>query len=87
MDADSPLRQIPNLNLTPHLGASTKEAQESVGLEIAETIVRVLNGGSATNAINMPSVDPSTLEALQPYMALGSKLGSVLQQATTAKGI
>jgi len=85
LDADSPLREIPNLNLTPHLGASTKEAQESVGLEIAESITRVLQGGPATNAINMPTVDPTMLEALKPYMALGNKLGTVLQQATTAK--
>lgn len=85
LDANSPLRQIPNLNLTPHLGASTLEAQESVGLEIAESIVQVLKGGPATNAINMPTVDPATLEALKPYMALGTKLGTVLQQATTAK--
>jgi D-3-phosphoglycerate dehydrogenase len=82
---DSPLRQIPNLNLTPHLGASTKEAQESVGLEIAEAITRVMTGGPATNAINMPTVDAVMLESLKPYMALGTKLGTVLQQATSSK--
>lgn len=82
---DSPLRNIQNLVLTPHLGASTQEAQESVGLEIAESITQVLQGGPARNAVNMPSVDSATLEALKPYMALGKKLGSVLQQATTAQ--
>ena len=82
---DSPLRNIANLVLTPHLGASTKEAQESVGLEIAESITEVLQGGPARNAINMPSVDAATLEALKPYMALGEKLGTVLQQAATAQ--
>ena len=85
LDADSPLRQIPNLNLTPHLGASTKEAQESVGLEIAESITRVLDGGPATNAINMPTVDAVMLESLKPYMALGTKLGTILQQATSSQ--
>jgi len=75
---DSPLRNIQNLVLTPHLGASTQEAQESVGLEIAESITQVLQGGPARNAVNMPSVDSATLEALKPYMALGQKLGSVL---------
>jgi D-3-phosphoglycerate dehydrogenase len=82
---DSPLRNIQNLVLTPHLGASTQEAQESVGLEIAESITQVLQGGPARNAVNMPSVDSATLEALKPYMSLGEKLGSVLQQATTAQ--
>ena len=82
---DSPLRGIQNLVLTPHLGASTKEAQESVGLEIAESISQVLNGGAARNAVNMPSVDAATLEALKPYMTLGEKLGTVLQQATTGQ--
>ena len=82
---DSPLREISNLVLTPHLGASTKEAQESVGLEIAETITQVLKGGPARNAVNMPSVDAATLEALKPYMHLGEKLGAVLQQATTGQ--
>lgn len=82
---DSPLRGIENLVLTPHLGASTREAQESVGLEIAEAISQVVRGGAARNAVNMPSVDPAILETLKPYMLLGEKLGTILQQATTAQ--
>lgn len=82
---DSPLRGIPNLVLTPHLGASTKEAQESVGIEIAEAIAKVLQTGEVQNAINMPSVDAHTLAKLKPYITLGKQLGLLLQQITPDK--
>ena len=61
--ADHPLRKLPNVVLTPHLGASTKEAQESVGIEVAEALAEVLKGGVVRNAVNMPSVDAHTLGA------------------------
>ena len=77
---DSPLRGIDNLVLTPHLGASTKEAQESVGVEVGECIARVLRGQTIQSAINMPSVDARTLEILKPYFALGQRLGTMAQQ-------
>lgn len=77
---DSPLRQQPNLTLTPHLGASTTEAQENVGFEIAEAVAQVINGGMIRNAVNMPSVDPRDLEQLRPFLSLGEKLGTLLQQ-------
>jgi D-3-phosphoglycerate dehydrogenase / 2-oxoglutarate reductase len=77
---DSELRQLPNISLTPHLGASTAEAQESVGIEIAEQIVDVLKGGVIRNAVNMPSLDAATLKVLGPYLNLGEKLGSLVQQ-------
>ena len=77
---DHPLRALPNINLTPHLGASTVEAQESVGVEIAEQMVEALNGGMVRNAINAPSVDPKTLEQLRPYLDLAEKLGTFIQQ-------
>src|ERR1700681_3068770 len=54
---DSPLRAAPNLVLTPHLGASTAEAQESVGIEIAHSIRAVLLEGKIRNAVNMPNLD------------------------------
>jgi len=79
---DSPLRQIHNLVLTPHLGASTEEAQVSVGVEIAEAVARAVEGGVIQNAINMPSVDSKTLDALAPYLHLGENLGNFLQQIT-----
>ncbi|GHB92263.1 phosphoglycerate dehydrogenase [Cerasicoccus arenae] len=77
---DCPFRSMDNVVLTPHLGASTSEAQESVGIEIAEQMVDALNGGMVRNAINMPSIDPKDLEKLKPYLNLGEKLGSFIQQ-------
>ena len=77
---DSPLRQIENLVLTPHLGASTQEAQENVGIDVAKQMIEALTGGMVMNALNMPSVDPKVLEKLGPYMTLGEKIGTFSQQ-------
>ncbi len=78
--ADSPLRGIPNLVLTPHLGASTIEAQENVGIDVARQMIEALKGGMVMNALNMPSVDPKVLEKLGPYITLGEKVGTFAQQ-------
>jgi len=78
--ADSELRRLPNVVLTPHLGASTAEAQDAVGVEIAEQIADVLKGGIIRNAVNMPSIDAAGLEVLGPYLDLGSRLGTLVQQ-------
>lgn len=80
LPADSELRRLPNVVLTPHLGASTAEAQEGVGLQVAQSVVEVLQGGMARNAVNMPAIDPAALQLLRPYLTLGEQLGSVLQQ-------
>ncbi len=77
---DSEFRTLPNVVLTPHLGASTAEAQESVGIEIAEQIADVLNGGVIRNAVNVPSIDAQTMKVLGPYLDLGTKLGTLVQQ-------
>jgi D-3-phosphoglycerate dehydrogenase len=77
---DSPLRSIDNLVLTPHLGASTVEAQENVGIDVAKQMIEALTGGMVINALNMPSVDPKVLEKLGPYMTLGEKIGTFSQQ-------
>jgi D-3-phosphoglycerate dehydrogenase len=77
---DSELRSLPNVVLTPHLGASTAEAQESVGIEIAEQIADVLAGGVIRNAVNMPSIDAAALKIIGPYLDLGTKLGTLVQQ-------
>src|SRR5213082_2929639 len=66
LPADSPLRSAPNLVLTPHLGASTAEAQESVGIEIAQSIRAALLEGTIRNAVNMPSLDAKTLAIIGP---------------------
>ncbi len=77
---DLPFRSLPNMVLTPHLGASTAEAQESVGVEIAQAISEFLLDGIINNAVNIPSVDSRTLELLRPYLAVGEKLGKLLSQ-------
>ncbi|QSR88839.1 phosphoglycerate dehydrogenase [Methylacidiphilum caldifontis] len=78
--ADFPLRGLPNVILTPHLAASTVEAQENVGTEIAVMITDVLCHNIIRNAVNMPSIDPKVLSILSPYMALGEKLGIFMSQ-------
>jgi D-3-phosphoglycerate dehydrogenase len=82
---DSELRKLPNVTLTPHLGASTAEAQESVGIEIAEQIADVLNGGVIRNAVNVPSIDAAALKVVGPYLDLGAKLGTLVQQIAPAQ--
>jgi D-3-phosphoglycerate dehydrogenase len=78
--ADFPLRDLPNIVFTPHLGASTAEAQESVGIEIAQAIRAALLHGEIRNAVNMPTIDAKTLEIIGPYLLLGEKLGRLLSQ-------
>ena len=80
LPADSPLRGLPNLILTPHLGASTIEAQESVGIEIAQAIRAALLEGTIRNAVNMPNLDAKTLAIVGPHLRFGEKLGSFLSQ-------
>jgi D-3-phosphoglycerate dehydrogenase len=80
LPANSPLRQAPNLVLTPHLGASTAEAQESVGIEIAQSIRALLLEGTIRNAINMPNLDAKTLAIIGPHLLFGEKLGRFLSQ-------
>src|SRR5256886_1359882 len=77
---DSPLRSGENLGLTPHLGASTAEAQESVGIEIAQSIRAALLEGTIRNAVNMPNLDAKTLSIIGPHLRFGEKLGKFLSQ-------
>ena len=77
---DSPLFTVPNIQFTPHLGASTEEAQTAVGVEISHQIAAFLIDGKIINSVNVPSVDPDKLSQLNPYMELATKLGKVLCQ-------
>ena len=77
---NSPLRAVPNIVMTPHLGASTKEAQESVGIEVAEAIIDFLVNGTVRNAVNMPNLDAKTYDVVKPYILLGEKLGRLCAQ-------
>jgi len=78
--AGYPLLSLPNVVFTPHLGASTAEAQENVGIEVAQQIRAALLTGEIRNAVNMPSVDAKTMALLGPHIELGQKLGVFLSQ-------
>src|SRR5258706_2214581 len=80
LPADHPYRKQANLILTPHLGASTEEAQEKCGIEVAEVIAGYLLTGEVRNAVNLPYLDAKTYEQVKPYMTLGEKLGKLLGQ-------
>jgi D-3-phosphoglycerate dehydrogenase len=78
--AGSPLLDAPNTLLTPHLGASTAEAQVAVAEEVAEQVLDVLAGRSARYAVNAPLVTPETARAIAPYLPLAEKLGRFFAQ-------
>ncbi|KAL9459969.1 hypothetical protein AB3S75_003213 [Citrus x aurantiifolia] len=77
---DSKLVQHENVTVTPHLGASTKEAQEGVAIEIAEAVVGALRGELSATAINAPIVPSEVLSELAPYVVLAKKLGRLAVQ-------
>jgi D-3-phosphoglycerate dehydrogenase len=77
---DSPLFGTPGFISTPHLGASTSEAQVNVAIQVAEQMSDFLLLGGVTNAINMPSLSAEEAPRLRPYMALAEKLGSLVGQ-------
>jgi len=76
----NPILELEGVIGTPHLGASTGEAQENVSIAIAQQIVNYFTSGEARNAVNMPAVSPEILPLLKPYLRLGEKLGSFLGQ-------
>lgn len=78
---DSPLRDLgKNIILTPHLGASTTEAQVNVAIDVAEQIRDVILGLPARSAVNIPGLRPDVLEELKPYMLLAETLGKLVGQ-------
>ncbi|KLI63429.1 phosphoglycerate dehydrogenase [Aurantiacibacter marinus] len=77
---DNPLFGTPNFICTPHLGASTTEAQVNVALQVAEQMADYLVTGGVTNALNVPSLSAEEAPRLKPYIALGEKLGSLVGQ-------
>lgn len=78
---DNPLLKHPNLVVTPHLGASTREAQDRVALDICRQMADYLKRGIIANAANLPSVSEKMLVFLKPYLNLCEKLGLFLAQA------
>jgi D-3-phosphoglycerate dehydrogenase len=79
---DNPLFGLPNVICTPHLGASTVEAQEKVAVQVAEQISDYLLSGAINNALNAPSLSAEEAKKLKPYLQLAQRLGSFVGQLT-----
>jgi D-3-phosphoglycerate dehydrogenase len=84
MPPDNPLRSAPNTVLTPHLGASTAEAQDRVAIEMAEQLLEALAGVTPIYAVNAPAVAPDVAPRLRPYVELGRRLAILARQLTPA---
>lgn len=84
VDPSSPLLQLDNVVLTPHLGASTEEAQVKIAQEVSQMLVDYFINGVIRNAVNIPSVDHETYLKLKPYLQLIEKLGKFQSQIVTA---
>ena len=80
LNLDSPLLQVDEIICTPHLGASTEEAQEKVAIAICDQIIDYLKYGNVRNAVNVPSIDAETLAQIKPYLVLGEDLGNFISQ-------
>ncbi len=78
----NPLLTLEQVVATPHLGASTEEAQENVAIAVADQITDFLTRGTIRNAVNAPNIDGAILSKLRPYLTLAEKLGCVLTQIT-----
>ncbi len=72
-----PLLELDEVVVTPHLAASTDEAQDRAGVIVAEQVVAALDGGIVTNAVNIPVVDQADFEVLRPFIPLASQLGRI----------
>ncbi|MEK6238864.1 MAG: phosphoglycerate dehydrogenase [Planctomycetales bacterium] len=82
---DSPLFAMSGVLATPHLGASTQEAQTNVAVEAAELLIAFFQTGAVRHAVNMPPIDPQELQTLRPYLNLAYRLG-LLQAQLCASG-
>ncbi|MBU4535676.1 MAG: phosphoglycerate dehydrogenase [Euryarchaeota archaeon] len=79
----SPLLELDNLLATPHIGASTAEAQRDAALIVANEIITVFKGDSPHNVLNMPVMDSKNFKIMKPYLDLSEKMGSFMEQATS----
>src|SRR5579862_8596923 len=79
---NSPLLSLENVILTPHVGGSTHEAQEAVGVQIAQQVKEYLKHGVIQNAVNVPSVSAEEYATMQPYIVLAERMGAFLAQVS-----
>lgn len=77
------LLEMPGVIATPHLGASTFEAQENVAIDVSHDVLHILRGNPALHPVNLPSFPQEVLNKVEPYFALSEQLGSILAQVTT----
>ncbi len=82
VNKDNPLLGMEEVVLTPHLGASTSEAQENVAIAVAHQVADYLTKDIIRNAINVPSIDPEELQIIRPYLSLGERMGAFVAQIT-----
>lgn len=84
LPADHPLLKLENVVLAPHLGASTDEAQERVGVQVAHQIVAFLKHGTVENGVNVPSLSGDAAQKLAPHLEVARRLGRLLAQLSGA---
>jgi D-3-phosphoglycerate dehydrogenase len=80
-----PLLELENVVVTPHLAASTEEAQDRAGVIVAEQVTAALEGGLVTNAVNIPSIGAEDLEVLGPFIPLAAKLGRLAMELASGR--
>lgn len=82
---DNPLLALPRVICTPHLGASTEEAQDNVAIAIADQMIDFLKNGTIRNAVNAPSIPKEILSGIRPYVRLAENMGSLLSQMSEGR--
>src|SRR5207247_3063234 len=80
-----PLLELENVVVTPHLAASTEEAQDRAGVIVAEQVAAALEGGLVTNAVNIPSIGAEDLEVLRPFIPLAATLGRLAMELAAGR--